>query len=95
MKLDKNNILHLADLAKLELTENEIVTYSKQLEDILSYVEKINTLDLEKIKESLSGAEELKLAPRPDSLTKSEPKAIEQSCNVEDGYIVAPNAFDK
>lgn len=95
MKLDKKNILHLADLAKLELTDDEIATYGKQLEDVLSYVEKINTLDLEKIKESLSGAEELQLVPRPDSSEVSEPKAIEQVGHMKDGYVEAPNVFDK
>lgn len=95
MKLDKKNILHLANLAKLELSEAEIKTYGKQLEEILAYVDKINELDLEKIKESLTGVEELKLVPRPDNSVKSESVAINQAGRREKGYVVAPNVFDK
>lgn len=36
------DIAHLADLAKLELTEEEIKSYQNEFGDILDYIEQIN-----------------------------------------------------
>ena len=47
MKLSKEDILHIAKLSKLELTEKEVKTFGPQLSDILEYVEKLNEVDTE------------------------------------------------
>ena len=44
-QLTKEQILHLAKLANLSLTEDEIKMYSKQLSDILSYVKELEEVD--------------------------------------------------
>ncbi len=41
MKIDKKTVVYLADLAKLDLKEKEIEKFSKQLSDIVSFVEKL------------------------------------------------------
>jgi aspartyl-tRNA(Asn)/glutamyl-tRNA(Gln) amidotransferase subunit C len=45
MKITREDVLRVAELANLELTEDEITTYGGQLESILSYCEKLNELD--------------------------------------------------
>ncbi|HKM89146.1 MAG TPA: Asp-tRNA(Asn)/Glu-tRNA(Gln) amidotransferase subunit GatC [Candidatus Acidoferrales bacterium] len=45
MKITKDDVLRVAELANLELTEAEIETYGAQLGSILSYCEKLNELD--------------------------------------------------
>lgn len=45
MKITRETVLYVADLAHLELTENEIETYSRQLDQILTYVENLDRLD--------------------------------------------------
>ena len=40
------DISHVADLARLQLTEAEAARFSTQLKDILKYVEKLNELDV-------------------------------------------------
>ncbi len=45
MKISREDVLRVAELANLELTEAEITTYGGQLESILSYCEKLNELD--------------------------------------------------
>ena len=40
-----DNVKHVAKLARLELTEEETEKYSKQLGDILKYVEQMNEID--------------------------------------------------
>ena len=45
MKITKEEVEHVARLARLELTEQEKETFTGQLDAILSYVEKLNELD--------------------------------------------------
>jgi aspartyl-tRNA(Asn)/glutamyl-tRNA(Gln) amidotransferase subunit C len=42
MNVDRNLVLHIAQLAKLELQESEIEVFVKQLGDILHYIEQLN-----------------------------------------------------
>jgi aspartyl-tRNA(Asn)/glutamyl-tRNA(Gln) amidotransferase subunit C len=41
MKVDKDVVLHIAKLAHLELEENEVEPLTRQLQDILQYIEKL------------------------------------------------------
>jgi len=45
MKITREEVLHVARLARLQLTEEEVETYARQLDEILSYVDKLNELD--------------------------------------------------
>jgi aspartyl-tRNA(Asn)/glutamyl-tRNA(Gln) amidotransferase subunit C len=42
MNVDRDLVLHIAQLAKLELQESEIELFVKQLGDILQYIEQLN-----------------------------------------------------
>jgi len=95
MEFDKKQVLHLANLAKLNIKEEELESYNAKLQDILAYVEKINNLDLKDIKESLGGAEDSKLGPRPDSVEDCSPSAISQACQKDGQYVATPNVFNK
>jgi len=45
MKLTKNEIKHIAELARLELSEVELKKYGSQLSDILDYIDKLKEVD--------------------------------------------------
>jgi aspartyl-tRNA(Asn)/glutamyl-tRNA(Gln) amidotransferase subunit C len=45
MSIDKKDVLHVANLARLALTDKEIELYTSQLKRILGYVEKLSELD--------------------------------------------------
>ncbi|MBU1350095.1 Asp-tRNA(Asn)/Glu-tRNA(Gln) amidotransferase subunit GatC, partial [Patescibacteria group bacterium] len=45
MKLNQKQIQHIANLARLELTEEELKKYSNQLSDILSYINQLKEAD--------------------------------------------------
>jgi aspartyl-tRNA(Asn)/glutamyl-tRNA(Gln) amidotransferase subunit C len=45
MKISRDAVLHVAELAHLELTEAEIETMLRQLDSILTYIDKLNELD--------------------------------------------------
>lgn len=45
-KLSKEDVLKLAALCKLELTEDQIVKFQPELEAILGYVEQLQSVDV-------------------------------------------------
>lgn len=44
-KLTKDDVLHVAKLAKLELTDEEIEIYVKQLGNIINYISELSEVD--------------------------------------------------
>jgi aspartyl-tRNA(Asn)/glutamyl-tRNA(Gln) amidotransferase subunit C len=47
--IDRDQVLHVAKLARLELTEDEVEKMASELSGILEHVEHINELDLEEV----------------------------------------------
>ena len=45
--IDRDQVLHVARLARLRLSEEEIGRMSSELSSVLDHIEKINELDLE------------------------------------------------
>jgi aspartyl-tRNA(Asn)/glutamyl-tRNA(Gln) amidotransferase subunit C len=45
MKISEKDVAHVADLAHLELTEEERVRFLRDLNSILGYVDRLNELD--------------------------------------------------
>ncbi len=45
MALTRDEVLHVANLARLSLLPDEIELFTRQLNDILAYVEKLQELD--------------------------------------------------
>ena len=46
-KITRDEVLHVANLARLEMDADEIDAFSEQLEAILSYMETLNQVDTE------------------------------------------------
>lgn len=49
MSLTRAQVSHIAELARLELTESEIARMTEQLSAILEYAERLNALDTDAI----------------------------------------------
>lgn len=49
MKLNKEQIEHLASLAKLDISEEEKQRYAEQLSSILEYIDKLNEIETDKV----------------------------------------------
>lgn len=47
--ISKKEVKHIAKLARLTLTEKEIVKYQKELSKILDYIEKLNEVNVSEI----------------------------------------------
>lgn len=45
MRISRDDVLHVASLARLQLNDTEVDTFTGQMDAILAYVEKLNELD--------------------------------------------------
>lgn len=70
MKITRELVLHIAELANLKLKEEEIEKFQKELNQILEYVEKLNELDTSDV-EPLSHPLPVINVMREDKLQKS------------------------
>jgi aspartyl-tRNA(Asn)/glutamyl-tRNA(Gln) amidotransferase subunit C len=88
--IDRDQVLHVARLARLRLDDDEIERMSGELSTILDHIEKINELDLEDV-EPTSHVVEVENVLRPDEPRPSIPRerALEQAPDAaEDGFRV-------
>ena len=81
-KISSSDVRKVAKLARLELPEDQIETYTKQLEDILSYVDQLQKIDTDNVPQT-SRAVEVVNAMREDS--------VEINCSREDILNQAPH----
>jgi len=49
VKISREDVLRVADLAYLDLTDAELETYRAQIDEILEYVDKLNELDTTRV----------------------------------------------
>ena len=73
MKITREEILHVANLARLNLSEDELTTMTEQLDTILSYVDKLSELDTEGV-EPTTHAHKKVNAFREDVVKESLPR---------------------
>lgn len=73
--ISENEIVHIAKLAMLNLTKQEIEGYTKDMKDILAYAEMINRLDTDNIGETI-GVTEQKNVFRKDEIVNFENREL-------------------
>jgi aspartyl-tRNA(Asn)/glutamyl-tRNA(Gln) amidotransferase subunit C len=95
MKINEDQIIKTAKLARLELSENESKEYSEQLNKIIEYVKKINELDTSDVKPA-AHIMEVSNVFRDDVVRKSiDRKGIEQNApSFVDGFFVVPKIIE-
>lgn len=90
--IDREQVLHVARLARLELTDQEVGRMSEELSKILGHVEKIQALDLDDVPPT-SHVVEVANALRPDEVRPSLPRevALANAPAVQDGGFLVPS----
>lgn len=90
MSLSKDEVLHIAKLARLEFSPEEIEKYQQELNDILNYIDMLDEID-EDIK-PLSQVNDDTNNLREDIVKKSltVEKALSNAPEAEDGAIIVP-----
>ena len=89
--LDREQVLHVAKLARLRLSDDEVDRMAGELSQILEHVETMNELDLEGV-EPTSHVVELQNVLREDAPRPSLPRerALEQAPDVAEGGFRVP-----
>jgi aspartyl-tRNA(Asn)/glutamyl-tRNA(Gln) amidotransferase subunit C len=73
--IDREQVLHVARLARLELSEDEVGRMTTEMSKILEHIEKIGELDLEGVP-ATSHVVEISGALRPDEPRPSLPRDV-------------------
>jgi len=94
MKITPQEISHVANLARLQLTQEEVEAMAVQLDDILSYVTKLNELDTAAV-EPTTHAISIVNAFREDEVKPSLPrdKALANGPRQNGEYFVVPRVI--
>jgi len=90
--IDREQVLHVARLARLDLTEEEVARMSAELSDVLGHIEKIGELDLAGVPPT-THVVEVSNALRPDEPEPSLPRevALASAPAVADGGFLVPS----
>jgi aspartyl-tRNA(Asn)/glutamyl-tRNA(Gln) amidotransferase subunit C len=90
--IDREQVLHVARLARLELTEEEVGRMSEELSNVLDHIEKIGELDLEGVPPT-THVVEVTNALRADVVEPSLPRdvALASAPAVADGGFLVPS----
>jgi aspartyl-tRNA(Asn)/glutamyl-tRNA(Gln) amidotransferase subunit C len=90
--IDREQVLHVARLARLELTEQEVERISEELSHVLDHIEKIGELDLAGVPPT-THVVEVSNALRPDEPEPSLPRdaALESAPAGADGGFLVPS----
>ena len=75
MPIDKNQVKKVAKLSRISLEDNKIDSLSKDLDSILTFVEKLNELDTKEIK-TLKSIADKTLEARNDIVDDGKSKTI-------------------
>ena len=91
MKITKEEIAHVGKLARLNLDDEAVELYEKQLGDILTYMATLSRLETAGV-DPASHATSIHNAFRDDELKASIPneRALENAPDSEDGSFVVP-----
>lgn len=97
MALTKEEVLHIAKLARLELSEEEVEKFRTQLSEILEYVGQLQRVDTEGI-EPISQITGLENVMREDLVHGCDPETrdvmLEQFPKRKDNLLETPGVFE-
>ncbi|MGH2953635.1 MAG: Asp-tRNA(Asn)/Glu-tRNA(Gln) amidotransferase subunit GatC [Solirubrobacterales bacterium] len=90
--IDREQVLHVARLARLELSEDEVETMARELSGILGHVDKISELDLDGVEPTshVVALENVLRADEPEPSLARE-RALEPAPDPADGAFRVPS----
>ncbi len=95
MRITRDEVLHVAGLARLEFEPDEIEAFTGQLAAILDYVAKLEELDLEGV-EPMAHVHEAVNAFREDEVRRSLPReeVLAAAPDAEEGCFRVPKVIE-
>jgi len=96
--LSREEVLRLADLVKLELSEEEIVILQEQLGETIDYIQNLNELDTDGVKETSHTTNSHNVTfidGAPSTRTFTQKEATINAKRTRDGYFIVTKILDK
>ncbi|MBU0467475.1 MAG: Asp-tRNA(Asn)/Glu-tRNA(Gln) amidotransferase subunit GatC [Candidatus Omnitrophica bacterium] len=93
--ISKEDVLNIASLSRIHLKDNEIDQLTKNLEDILEYITKLENLDVSNV-EPTSHVLALENVYREDTVIPSlgQANAIKISADIQNGSFKVPKVIE-
>jgi aspartyl-tRNA(Asn)/glutamyl-tRNA(Gln) amidotransferase subunit C len=100
LKISREDVLRVADLAYLDLSGSELETYRKQIDEILEYIGKLNELDtanVEPMAQVLSDDQTADATLRDDIVVPCDvaPEILKQAPDPEPPYFRVPKVIER
>ncbi len=76
MQIKDEEVLHIAKLARLNLKENEIQNYKKNLEEILEFADTINKVETDNIDETIGINEKYNVFRKDEIINESDKEEL-------------------
>jgi len=100
LKISREDVLRVADLAYLELSEAELETYREQIDEILEYIGKLNELDtanVEPMAQVLTDDQTADATLREDVVVRCDvaPEVLKQAPDPEPPYFRVPKVIER
>lgn len=94
-RISTDQVKHVANLARLAITEEEAELFSKQLDSIISFAEQLNEVDTENVKPT-THVLEMKNIMREDEPKKGldNEEVLKNAPDQEDGYFRVPSILE-
>lgn len=94
--VSKENIEHIARLARIELTEEEKERFTKELSSILDYVNQLNKVDTSKIEgiSQVTGLENIMREDIEDEIRDKRYKLLNEAPERKGDYIKVPKILE-
>ena len=95
MPIDKNQVKKVAKLSRISLDNKQIDSLSKDLDSIITFVEKLNELDTDKIK-TLNSVTNKKLETRNDIVDdgKIKKEILKNSPEKNEDFFIVPKVVE-
>ncbi len=96
LAVDRDEVLKIASLAKLHLTEDEVDMYTDQMNEILEYMHQLDELDTENVEPLSHVLDQLNMTRRDKeepSLDRDE--ALNNPPDSDGEYFVVPKVIEK
>jgi aspartyl-tRNA(Asn)/glutamyl-tRNA(Gln) amidotransferase subunit C len=100
MNISREDVLRVADLAYLDLSDSELETYRKQIDEILEYASKLNELDtanVEPMAQVLADDQSADATLRDDVVVPCDvaPEILKQAPDPEPPYFRVPKVIER
>lgn len=96
MAIDKEELIHVAKLANLNLEDKEVEKYTKDMQEILDFINLVNDIDTSNIKEAIGTNSEQYNVFRKDEVVKYEnrDKLLNNAPSKDEGMFQIPKVIN-